>query len=142
MNSIMLNVILVEENPSLKDLMLMELNELFPEEVLVRETTVEALNYLSLFPKVKVIISATQLGDEDSASIIEEYIKRNKLKTKLIVLGEYEKLLPQTEVVAKRTSWKAATQKAINHLLPDYDEEKIFLKKALKWRKQPESSSF
>ena len=32
MNSIMLNVILVEENPSLKDLMLMELNELFPRK--------------------------------------------------------------------------------------------------------------
>ncbi len=137
----MLNVILAEENPSLKDLMLMELNELFPEEVLVRETAAEALNYLSLFPNVQVIITASELGDEDAASLMEEYIKRNKLKTKLIVLGNFKSKLPQTEVISKRTNWKAATQRAINFLLPDYDEEKVFLKKALKWRKQPESSS-
>tara|TARA_Y100001970_G_C14126401_1_gene799168 strand:+ start:851 stop:1267 length:417 start_codon:yes stop_codon:yes gene_type:complete len=137
----MLNVILAEENPSLKDLMLMELNELFPEEVLVRETAAEALNYLSLFPKVQVIITASELGNEDAASLMEEYIKRNKLKTKLIVLGNFKSQLPQTEVISKRTNWKAATQRAINFLLPDYDEEKVFLKKALKWRKQPESSS-
>ena len=138
----MFNVILAEENPSLKDLMLMELNELFPEDVLVRQTAAEVLNYLSLFPKVKVIIVAANLDNEDSASIIEEYIQRNKLKTKLIVLGDHEIQLPQTEVISKRTNWKAATQKVISFLLPDYDEEKIFLKKALKWRKQPESSSF
>ena len=137
----MLNVILAEENPSLKDLMLMELNELFPEEVLVRETATEALNYLSLFPNVQVIITASELGDEDAASLMEEYIKRNRLKTKLIVLGSFKSQLPQTEVISKRTNWKAATQRAINFLLPDYDEEKVFLKKALKWRKQPESSS-
>ena len=137
----MLNVILAEENPSLKDLMLMELNELFPEEVLVRETAAEALNYLSLFPKVEVVITASHLDDEEAASIIEDYIKKNKLKTKLIVLGDYESQLSQTEVIPKRTNWKAATEKAINFLLPDYDEEKVFLKKALKWRKQPESSS-
>ena len=89
-----------------------------------------------------VIIVAANLDNEDSASIIEEYIQRNKLKTKLIVLGDHEIQLPQTEVISKRTNWKAATQKVINFLLPDYDEEKIFLKKALKWRKQPESSSF
>ena len=138
----MFNVILAEENPSLKDLMLMELNELFPEEVLVRQTAAEVLNYLSLFPKVKVIIVAANLDNEDSACIIEEYIQRNKLKTKLIVLGDHEIQLPQTEVISKRTDWKAATQKVISFLLPDYDEDKIFLKKALKWRKQPESSSF
>ena len=138
----MFNVILAEENPSLKDLMLMELNELFPEEVLVRETVSEVLNYLSLFPKVQVIITASQLDDEDAASIIEEYIQRNKLKTKLIVLGSFEGQLPQTEIISKRTNWKAAIQKLTNVLLPDFDEEKIFLKKALKWRKQPESSSF
>ena len=138
----MFNVILAEENPSLKDLMLMELNELFPEEVLVRETVSEVLNYLSLFPKVQVIITASHLDDEDAASIIEEYIQRNKLKTKLIVLGDFEGQLPQTEIISKRTNWKAAIQKLTNVLLPDFDEEKIFLKKALKWRKQPESSSF
>ena len=110
-------------------------------EVLVRETAAEALNYLSLFPKVQVIITASELGDEDAASLMEEYIKRNKLKTKLIVLGNFKNQLPQTEVISKRTNWKAATQRAINFLLPDYDEEKVFLKKALKWRKQPESSS-
>ena len=138
----MFNVILAEENPSLKDLMLMELNELFPKEVLVRETVSEVLNYLSLFPKVQVIITASQLDDEDAASIIEEYIQRNKLKTKLIVLGDFEGQLPQTEIISKRTNWKAAIQKLTDALLPGFDEEKIFLKKALKWRKQPESSSF
>ena len=97
---------------------------------------------LSLFPKVQVIITASQLDDEDAASIIEEYIQRNKLKTKLIVLGSFEGQLPQTEIISKRTNWKAAIQKLTNVLLPDFDEEKIFLKKALKWRKQPESSSF
>ena len=79
----MLNVIPAEENPSLKDLMLMELNELFPEEVLVRETAADALNYLSLFPKVVVVITASHLDDEEAASIIEDYIKKINLKLNL-----------------------------------------------------------
>ena len=137
----MLKMILVEDNPSLRDLMLMELNEFFPDNVLVRGNAAEALNYLSLFPKVAVIIAASQTNNEDTAAIIEEYISYNDLKTKLIVLGEFQSILSETTIIPKRTLWKEATSKAIRTLCPDYDEDQIFLKKASKWRKRPESSS-
>jgi len=137
----MLKMILVEDNPSLRDLMLMEFNEFFPENVLVRDTAAEALNYLSLFPKVKVIVTASHTNQEDTAAIIEEYISYNNLKTKLIVLGEFESISSDTMIIPKRTLWKTATSEAIRTLCPNFDEDQIFLKKASKWRKRPESSS-
>ena len=134
-------IILVEDNPSLKDLMLMELQELFPGETLVRENAEEALSYLSVLPKIEVLITASNSGPEDTASIIEEYISYNDLKTKLIVLGNFQSISSDTIIIPKRTDWKKATGEAIKLLWPDYDEDAIFLKKAAKWRKRPESSS-
>ena len=94
-----------------------------------------------LFPKVKVIVTASHTNQEDTAAIIEEYLSYNNLKTKLIVLGEFESISSDTLIIPKRTLWKTATSEAIRTLCPNFDEDQIFLKKASKWRKRPESSS-
>lgn len=80
-------IVLIEENPSLKELLSINLTTYVGVEVIPRRNANEAIELLKILPNIDLVICSNKIGDEKTAQLLVDYINSNKLDTGLIILG-------------------------------------------------------
>ncbi len=86
----MSQVILIEENPNLRDLLSINLKTFVGAEVIPRANSIEVINLLNILPNVDLIITQSKIKDEETAKLIMNYIAENDLEIGVIVNGKVE----------------------------------------------------
>lgn len=84
----MAQIILIENNSTLHELLALNLSTYVGSDVIPRKNAVDAIALLDLLPGIPLIITRNRVEDEDTAAMLAEYIKKKKIDTGLIVLGE------------------------------------------------------
>lgn len=84
----MAQVILIENNATLHELIALNLSTYVGSDIIPRKNAADAIALLDLLPGVPLIITRSRIEDEDTAALLAEYIKKKKIDTGLIVLGE------------------------------------------------------
>jgi hypothetical protein len=80
-------IVLIEDNPSLNELLSINLSTYVGVEVIPRANADEAIGLLSILPTIDLIICKHKIGEEATAKKIVEFINSKKLDTGLIILG-------------------------------------------------------
>lgn len=80
-------IVLIEDNPSLNELLSINLSTYVGVEVIPRPNAEEAIALLRILPNIDLIICKHKVGEEDTAKKIVEFINSRKLDTGLIILG-------------------------------------------------------
>ena len=80
-------IVLIEDNPSLNELLSINLSTYVGVEVIPRPNAEEAIALLRILPTIDLIICKHKVGEEDTAKKIVEFINSRKLDTGLIILG-------------------------------------------------------
>ena len=83
----MAQVILIESNKTMNDLISVNLTTYLGVDLIHRKNAQEALSLLAILPSIDLIITASHIGEEDSANMINAYLLENSLDMSLIVLG-------------------------------------------------------
>ncbi len=80
-------IVLIEDNPSLNELLSINLSTYVGVEVIPRANADEAIGLLTILPTIDLIICKHKIGEESTAKKIVEFINSKKLDTGLIILG-------------------------------------------------------
>ena len=74
-------IVLIEDNPSLNELLSINLSTYVGVEVIPRPNAEEAIALLRILPNIDLIICKHKVGEEDTAKKIVEFINSRKLDT-------------------------------------------------------------
>lgn len=77
---------LVIDNEVLADLISVNLISFLDAETIKTKTAKEAFNQTNLLSEVQLVICTNEIDQENTATLLQNYIKNNNLKTKLIIL--------------------------------------------------------
>lgn len=80
-------IVLIESNPSLKELLSINLTTYVGVEVIPRGSAAEAIELLKILPNIDLVICSNKVGDEKTAQMLVEHINGSGLDTGLIILG-------------------------------------------------------
>jgi hypothetical protein len=83
----MSQVVLLEENQILNELISINLVNFLGIELIKRKSADTVLSLLDLLPEVNLIICQYEIGNENTAAIIQQYILLKKLDIGLMILG-------------------------------------------------------
>jgi response regulator RpfG family c-di-GMP phosphodiesterase len=83
----MAQVILIENNKTMNDLISVNLTTYLGVDLIHRKNAQDTINLLAILPSIDLIICNMKIDEEDSANIINEYLKQNQLEISLITLG-------------------------------------------------------
>lgn len=83
----MAQVVLIEDNPNLRELLSLNLTTYVGVEVIPRQNASDAIDLMKILPNVDLVITQEKMGDESTAQQIAQYIKTEARETSLIVLG-------------------------------------------------------
>jgi len=83
-------VILIEKNDNLKDLLSINLKTYVGCEVIPRNNSTEAIALLNILPNVDLIITHASGANEETASLLLDYIQENNLEISIIVNGKFK----------------------------------------------------
>jgi len=83
----MTQVIVIEPNKTLHELISINLSAFLAVDIIERQNAADAINLLSILPSIELVILPSKIENEESAIVLIDYIKLNKLKTNLIILG-------------------------------------------------------
>ncbi len=109
----MAQVILIENNETLHNLLSVNLTSLLSVELIPRENAIETISLLKILPKIDLIITRSEIGGEQTALKITEYILNNGLDIPMIVLGETQDKVKEISVVFEEfKSWKKIIESA------------------------------
>ncbi len=97
----MSQVILIEENENLRDLLAINLKTYVGSEVIPRSTAAEAIDLLNILPNVDLIITQDRVGDENTASILLNYLKESDSEVSMIVNGPFDHVDEEKLIVIK-----------------------------------------
>lgn len=84
----MAQIILIESDPSLKDLLQINLMTYTGAEVIPRGGAREAIDFLKLLPSIDIVITTDRVGEEDTARILLEHVRDGDGGPVLVVLGD------------------------------------------------------
>jgi hypothetical protein len=83
----MAQVILLEENEVLNELITINLTSVLGVDVVNRKNATAVLSLLEILPEIDLVITQYEMGGENAAYVIQEYIETHHLEIGLIVLG-------------------------------------------------------
>lgn len=127
----MSQTILIETNEDLKKIFSLNLNTFVGTDVIFRSNADEALALLKILPQISLVICKAKIGEEETASRIYQFIKRESLHTSLIVLGPCPTLANDALCLEEPVSWEVlikhaaaqlgvSLQDSISKVRPDY----------------------
>jgi HD-GYP domain-containing protein (c-di-GMP phosphodiesterase class II) len=87
----MAQVILIEDNKPLNELISINLKTYLGVDIIERSNAQDTINLLAILPNVDLIITTHSVEYEETAKLLSDYIKINKLEIGLIVLGGTDK---------------------------------------------------
>lgn len=100
----MSQTILIEDNPELRDIYALNLNNLLNTDVIHRKNADDAINLLKILPSVDLIITREKIADEMSAYIMSEFLQSESSDTPMIILGESKALAHLYSVIPNPVS--------------------------------------
>ncbi len=83
----MSQTILIEGNEDLKKVFSLNLNTFVGTEVIIRKNAEDAIALLNILPQISLIITRNNIGDEETAVRLHQYLKDHDLSIPLIVMG-------------------------------------------------------
>lgn len=109
----MAQIILIENNNTLRELLALNLTTYVGSDVIPRKNAVDAIALLDLLPGIPLIITRNRIEDEDTAALLADYIKKKKIDSGLIVLGETVKNIKDiATVISNDQEWEKVIQVA------------------------------
>lgn len=120
----MSQTILIEANKDLKKLFSINLQTLLATDVIERDDAQDALALLKILPQISLVITRANIGDEESAKILFNYIKSQGLKTSLIVLGTCPDIAHEVLCLQDPISWEIVIREAASRLGVNLDTTK------------------
>jgi len=99
-------VILVEEDLGMTNLLSDHLRKYAGLETIPRKNAIDTIELLKLLPKVSLIITRSQIGDENTASELLNFIKENELPTSLIITGAKAPKDSEIPAVEDEKNWE------------------------------------
>jgi len=109
----MAQVIMIIQNPTLKDLVSVNLNTYLGAQIIPRNTAAEAIALMEILPSVDLIITDGKVAKEDTAKDIWKACKKNKLDTGMVVLGECpEDIRKDVQWVENALDWEKVVDSA------------------------------
>jgi len=112
----MSQTILIETNEDLKKIFSLNLHTFVGTDVILRQNAEDTMALLKILPQVSLIITKAQVGHEETAVKIRNFIKSEKLETSLIVLGECPPLASEILCLQEPVSWEILIKQAAKHL--------------------------
>jgi len=97
-------IVLIEDNPSLNELLSINLTTYVGVEVIPRKNAEDAIGLLNILPNVDLIICSHKIGEEETAKVLVNYINEKKLDTGLIILGGSAKSHSEHAVIIENAS--------------------------------------
>jgi HD-GYP domain-containing protein (c-di-GMP phosphodiesterase class II) len=125
-------VILIEENPNLRDLLSINLKTFVGAEVIPRSNSSEVIDLLNILPNVDLIITQPSVQDDQTAHEILDYITQSNLEVGLIINGQTDiKPNENLVVIEEENNWEeiistaakilGVTQETLDkRVLPEY----------------------
>lgn len=113
----MAQIVVIEPNQNLQELIVLNLKTYLNCEVIVREDAKEAIALMGLLPTIDLVISSLEVGGEQTALELHQFIENEGLDIELLLLGEStEKELIIHKQVANPKQWELIIQSAANIL--------------------------
>lgn len=106
-------IILIDNNSALKDLLISNLTTYLKAEVIPRNSASEAIDLLNILPCVKIIICQNVINNENTAKIIDDYIKAENKNIQMIVVGQSnENFSHKSFVIDEKKQWQDIVYKS------------------------------
>ncbi len=127
----MSQTILIETNEDLKKIYSINLSTFVGTDVIHRSGAEDALALLKILPQVALVITKAQVGQEQTALKIHQFIKSEGLQTSLIVMGDCPEISNQVICLPGPVGWEllikhaavqlgVTIQEVINKVKPEY----------------------
>ena len=108
-------IILIEDDKDIHSLLKLNLETYTGAEIIPRDTAKDAIDFLSILPSIRLIISRDRIGDENSAKTLLNYIREQEESiVDLIIFGENVPDYKEGEIVSitDRKLWKDVVESA------------------------------
>tara|TARA_Y100000780_G_scaffold231707_1_gene258388 strand:+ start:165991 stop:167319 length:1329 start_codon:yes stop_codon:yes gene_type:complete len=112
----MSQTILIEPNENLRKLFSINLNTYAATDVVPRENATDAIALLSILPSINLIVAKSQVGSEQTAIRIYNFLKEKNLQIPMIILGECRELAPDVLTLKEPISWDVLVKHAADIL--------------------------
>lgn len=112
----MSQTILIHENEDLRKLYSINLNTYASTDIVERNNAEDAIALISILPSIDLIIAQNNVGEEDTALTLYNFLKENNLDIPLIVLGECQDISQETLCLTSPTEWEVLVKHATNLL--------------------------
>lgn len=133
----MSQTILIEPHQDLRKIYNLNLVTYTGTNVIERSSADDAIELLSILPNIDLIITRNEIGDEETAVKLSEYIESKELDIPLIVIGKKNELEEVAVIHRDDKNWEDLIQKAakllgvteedqVKIIRPDYTPVKIF----------------
>ena len=104
----MSQIVLIEDNQTISNLLGINLSTYTGSEIIPRENAKDATQLLDILPSIDIIVARDRIGEEETASILLNYIKEKNMDYALIIFGEK---VPQHEKgdlvhIKNRAKWE------------------------------------
>ncbi len=107
----MAQVIIIESNRVINELISINLTSYLGVDLIQRKTARDAISLLAILPSIDLIITNYNIGNEQSANMINNYLIANNLDISLVVLGhDVEEPTDNTVNVANSDDWEEVIQ--------------------------------
>jgi HD-GYP domain-containing protein (c-di-GMP phosphodiesterase class II) len=118
----MSQTILIHDNQDLRKLYSLNLTTYSATDIVDRSNAKETIELLAILPTVSLIIAKNNIGDENTAEDIYDYLQDNNLDIPLIVLGDCPEISHETLCLKSPTDWEILIKHA-SKLLGITEEE-------------------
>jgi hypothetical protein len=108
----MSQTILIHDNEDLRKLYSINLTTYSATDIVERKNAEDAIALLSILPTIDLIIAQNNIGDEQTAIDLYNYLKSNNLDIPLITLGECNQISTETLCLSSPTDWEILVQHA------------------------------
>ncbi|MGE3610306.1 MAG: hypothetical protein AB7I27_12010 [Bacteriovoracaceae bacterium] len=108
----MSQTILIESNEDLRKIYALNLSTFTGTDVIIRENADDAISLLKILPQISLVITESNIGGEETAFKIANYLKTEELETNLIVMGEAANLPARVVMLPRPVSWELLVKEA------------------------------
>jgi len=118
----MSQTILIHDNQDLRKLYSLNLTTYSATDIVDRNNAKDTIELLAILPTINLIIAKNNIGDENTAEDIYDYLQDNNLDIPLIVLGDCPEISHETLCLKSPTDWEILIKHA-SKLLGITEEE-------------------
>src|SRR5690554_4362603 len=108
----MSQTILIEPEEKLRKIYALNLHTYAATDVVDRESAEDAIALLSILPSISLIVCRAQVGEEDTAMAIHNFLQSKNLDIPMIVLGECPELAQRTIILESGFKWEDLVERA------------------------------